>query len=198
MADTEPVASTHQPPSWPRFCCIGAAIFGIAASAEFAMGRKLWGMSGEPGLWSGDIYNSHNSQYFADPYSFTHITHGVLFYGLFYILTRRFLVRSRFLMTLAVEAAWEIFENSRFVIERYRAATISHDYYGDSVVNSMSDTLFCLLGFWLASRIPARFSALWVIVMETILARTIRDSVLLNIIMLIHPVPAILHWQAGK
>ncbi len=162
------------------------------------MGRKLWGISGEPGTWSGDINSSHNSQFIADPYSFTHITHGVLFYGLFYLLARRLPVRSRVLMTLAAEGAWEIFENTDFVPQRYRLATISHDYYGDSVVNSMSDICFCLFGFWLASRLPARVSFLLVVVMETALALTIRDSLLLNIIMLIYPVPAILHWQAGK
>jgi len=198
MADSSSASSSHTPPSWPRFSGIATAIFAIAASTEFTMGRKLWGISGEPGIWSGDINSPHNSQYFADPYSFTHITHGVLFYGLFYLLARRFPVRSRFLMTLVAEAAWEIFENSSFIIERYRAATISHDYYGDSIVNSMSDICFCLFGFWLASRLPARVSFLLVVVMETALALTIRDSLLLNIIMLIYPVPAILHWQAGK
>jgi hypothetical protein len=198
MADSLPAAATRQPPSWLSVFGVGAAIFAIAASAEFAMGRKLWGIGGKPGFWSGDINSSHNSQYFADPYSFTHITHGILFYGLFYVLARRFTVRSRFLMTLVVEAAWEIFENTDFVINRYRATTISLNYYGDSVVNSMGDVLFCLIGFWLASMLPARIAAFTVILMETMLALAIRDSLLLNIIMLIHPVPAILHWQAGE
>ena len=198
MAANSPVQSTRQPPSWRLCFGMAAAIFAIAASTELAMGRKLWGISGEPGLWSGDINSSHNSQFVADPYSFTHITHGVLFYGLFCLLAHRFPVRSRMLMTLAAEGAWEIFENTDFVLDRYRAATISLNYYGDSVVNSMSDILFCLVGFWLASRLPARLSVLWVIEVETLLAVTIRDSLLLNIIMLIHPVPAILHWQAGQ
>jgi hypothetical protein len=184
--------------SLSRFLAIGAAIFGIAAGAEFAMGRKLWGVSGQPGLWSGDIHSSHNSQYFADPYSFTHITHGALFYGLFYLIARRLSLRSRAVMTLTAEAAWEVFENTDFVINRYRAATISLDYFGDSVVNSMSDILFCMIGFWLVSRLPARTSIVAVVLTESILALTIRDSLLLNIIMLIHPVPAILHWQLRK
>ena len=176
---------------------LGAATIAFAASVELAMGRKIWGISGEPGIWSGDVNSSHNSQFMTDPYTFSHITHGMLFYGLFWLVARRLPVRARALMTVIVEAGWEIFENTDFIIQRYRAATISLHYYGDSVMNSMCDILACMVGFGLAYLLPARASIIFVIVLEIFLLLWIRDSLLLNIIMLIHPVQAIRTWQAG-
>ena len=120
------------------------------------MGRKIWGISGQPGIWSGDINSEHNSQYFADPYSFSHITHGILLYGLLWLTGRNLPVRIRALIVLAMEAGWEVLENSDMVINRCRAETISLHYYGDSVVNSMSDIMFCMMGFTLAYLLPTR------------------------------------------
>lgn len=175
----------------------GAGIWGLAAAAEFAIGRKLWGVSGEPGFWSGDVNSPHNSQYLFDPYTFTHLTHGILLYGLSWLAARRSPLRERALIALSVEALWEVVENTNFVINRYRSETISLHYYGDSVVNSMSDVATAMAGFALAALLPARVSALVVIALETSLVLTIHDSLLLNIIMLVHPVAAIRRWQGG-
>src|ERR1700758_2839532 len=84
-------------PEWPRWVCAvaGAALIGLAGAAEFAMGRKLWGVSGEPGIWSGDVWSSHNSQYMTDPYSFSHITHGVLWDGLLALVAQKLPARPR-------------------------------------------------------------------------------------------------------
>jgi hypothetical protein len=176
---------------------LGAATIALAAIAELAMGRKIWGIGGEPGVWSGDVNSSHNSQFLTDPYTFSHITHGMLFYGLFWLLARRLPVRMCALMTVALEAAWEVVENTDMVIQRYREATISLHYYGDSVMNSMCDILACMVGFGLAYLLPPRVSIIFVIALELFLALWIRDGLFLNIIMLIHPIGAIRTWQAG-
>lgn len=173
----------------------GVAILGAAAVIELAMGRKIWGVGGEPGLWSGDINSNHNSQYLTDPYSFSHLTHGILLYGLLSLVARKLPVRARALLALAFEAGWEVLENTDMVIERYRAATISLHYFGDSVMNSMCDVLTCMLGFMLAAILPARITIVVVFALEIGLALWIRDGLLLNLVMLIHPVPAIRHWQ---
>jgi hypothetical protein len=176
---------------------LGVATLAFAAIAELAMGRKIWGISGEPGVWSGDVNSSHNSQYMTDPYSFSHITHGMLLYALSWLFARNLPVRVRALMVVFVEASWEIFENSDMIIQRYRAATISLHYYGDSVMNSMCDILSCMVGFGLAYLLPTRVSIVAVVVLELTLALWIRDGLFLNIVMLIHPVPAIRAWQSG-
>lgn len=176
---------------------LGAFTIALAAISELAMGRKIWGISGEPGVWSGDVNSSHNSQFLTDPYTFSHITHGMLFYGLFWIVARRMPVRMRALMTVALEAAWEVVENTDMIIQRYRAATISLHYYGDSVMNSMCDILACMAGFAFAYLLPPRVSIIFVIALEVFLAIWIRDGLFLNIIMLIHPIAAIRTWQAG-
>ena len=162
------------------------------------MGRKLWGVSGEPGIWSGDIWSSHNSQYMTDPYTFSHITHGVLWYGLLALVANKLPVRVRFILAVALECAWEVFENTDMVIQRYRAATISLNYYGDSVMNSMCDILTAVLGFILAAMLPTRVTVIGVIVLEVALALWIRDSLLLNVLMLIRPIQAIRTWQLAK
>lgn len=169
----------------------------LAAASELALGRQLWGAPGVPGFWSGNIHSSHNSQFVFDPYTFTHVTHGILFYGLFRVLFKRVSEGTGFLMAAVVESAWEVLENSDLVIERYRAATISLDYYGDSIVNSMSDIVACLAGFFFASRLPARAVVLSVVAVELILLYLVRDNLTLNILMLIRPVSAIRAWQSG-
>jgi hypothetical protein len=169
----------------------------LAAGVEMLNGRKIWGIKGEPGFWSGDINSEHNSQFFADPYSFSHITHGILLFGLLRLVARELPMRTRALIVLALECGWEIVENTNTVIERYRAATISLRYFGDSIVNSMSDILFCMLGFAIASMLPARISLVLVLLLEIGLALWIRDDVALNVIMLIHPFAAIRAWQSG-
>jgi Protein of unknown function (DUF2585) len=175
----------------------GAAILALAAIAELAIGRKIWGISGQPGLWAGDVNSSHNSQYMTDPYTFSHITHGMLFYGLLWLCARKLPLRLRTLIALFAESTWEVIENTDMVIQRYRAATISLHYYGDSVMNSMCDILACMAGFGLAYLLPPRVSIIAVILLELTLALWIRDGLVLNIIMLIHPVPAIRSWQSG-
>ena len=169
-----------------------------AAAAELGMGRKLWGISGTPGLWSGDIWSSHNSQFLFDPYTFTHITHGVLLYALLTLAFKTLPVSTRLLLAVGLESAWEVFENTTLVIERYRAETISLNYYGDSIVNSMGDILACMIGFILASRLPKRVTALGVVGLEILLVVWTRDNLALNLVMLIHPSRAIRIWQIGR
>jgi hypothetical protein len=177
---------------------VAAALIGLAAAAEFAMGRKLWGLSGELGIWSGNIESSHNSQFMFDPYTFSHVTHGVLWYGLLSLIAKRLPVGARFVAAVALECAWEVFENTDLVIQRYRAATISLNYYGDSVMNSMCDIGASLVGFMLAAILPTRVTLIAVIALEIGLALWIRDSLVLNVLMLVRPVQAIRSWQLGK
>jgi hypothetical protein len=163
------------------------------------MGRSPLGPDGRFGFWEGNIWSSENSQRLADPYSFSHIVHGILFYAGLWVVARKLPVRHRLLMALAVEAGWEILENSPLIINRYREATISLGYVGDSVLNSMSDILMMTLGFLFAWRMRIGITVLAVIVMEAGCALWMRDNLTLNIIMLIHPVDAIKHWQmAGQ
>jgi hypothetical protein len=169
----------------------------MTAIAEFSMGRKLWGTSGVPGLWSGDIWSSHNSQFLTDPYTFTHITHGILFYALLALAAKSLPLSTRLLITVGLEGAWEVLENTNMVIERYRAETVSLNYFGDSVVNSMGDILACTFGFYLASRLPTRATVIATVAMEILLVLWTRDNLTINIVMLIHPSHALKVWQLG-
>jgi hypothetical protein len=169
-----------------------------AATAELWMGRKLLGVSGEAGLWSGDIWSSHNSQFLADPYTLTHITHGVLFFGLLALVFKARPWTARLLITVGLESAWEVLENTNMVIERYRTETISLNYYGDSVVNSMGDILACMLGFFLASQLPKRATVIGTVALEILLVVWTRDNLALNLVMLVHPSHALRMWQLGQ
>jgi hypothetical protein len=181
-----------------RTAAIIVCIVALMALVEFSMGRRLWGTGGEPGLWSGDIWSEHNSQFLSDPYSFTHVTHGVVFYGLLSLAGKRVPISFRLIAAVALEAGWEVMENSDTVIERYRKATISLNYFGDSIANSMSDVVMCVLGFLLASRLPRKFTIAATVIVEIVLLIWIRDNLTLNILMLIRPLDAIRVWQLGK
>lgn len=169
----------------------------VTGGLERLMGRPWTYRNGPVRAWSGDISSDQNSQQISDPYTFTHVTHGALFYGLTKLLLPSAAMPTRLLATVGAEAAWEAYENTDPVVERYRAVTISLGYYGDSVLNSLSDIVACLLGFWLTSRLPRRVTVAWVIVVEVVLAFWIRDNLTLNILMLVYPLDAIRAWQAG-
>jgi hypothetical protein len=171
------------------------AVLVLTAGVELWMGRSLLGPDGKFGLWDGNIWSSENLQRLADAYSFSHIAHGILFYAMLWLVARKLPVRHRVLIALALEAGWEMLENSPLIINRYREATISLGYVGDSVLNSLSDVLMMTLGFLFAFRVPARVSVAAVIIMEVGCALWVRDNLTLNIIMLIHPFDAIKHWQ---
>jgi len=174
---------------------IFVAILVLTAVVELWMGRSPLGPDGKFGLWDGNIWSSENSQRLADPYSFSHIVHGISFYAVLWLLARKLPVRQRLLIALALEAGWEMLENSPFIINRYREATISLGYVGDSVLNSLSDILMMTIGFLFAFRVPWHVSVAAVIIMEIGCALWVRDNLTLNIIMLIHPFDAIKHWQ---
>jgi Protein of unknown function (DUF2585) len=175
------------------------AVLALTGGAELWMGRSPLGPDGRFGLWEGDIWSGENSQRVADPYSFSHLAHGMLFYGFLWLVARRLPVRHRFLIALALEAGWELLENSPLIINRYREATIALGYAGDSVLNSLCDILMMTLGFRFASRVPTRLTVAAIVVMEVGCALWVRDNLTLNVIMLIHPVEAIKTWQmAGQ
>src|SRR5262249_37852799 len=148
-------------------------------------------------LWQGEVMSAENSQQLADWYSPSHFIHGLLFYGLLWLIARRRPLGLRALIALVIECGWEILENSPIIIDRYRAATISLGYRGDSVINSVSDMTFMLIGFALAARLPVIASIALAVLLELAVGYMIRDNLTLNIIMLIWPVEAIRTWQAG-
>jgi hypothetical protein len=192
---TSPDTSRQAPP-WAHVT--GAAgIIAVAALILLAMGRTPWCTCGSIKLWCGDAWGPENSQQFSDPYTFTHITHGVLLYFLLQLVARRVSLATRGVLAVAAESGWEVLENTPLVIERYRAATMALGYYGDSVINSVGDILACVVGFLLASRLPPRVTVAMVIVLELTLTLWIRDSLMLNVLMLLYPIKAIRVWQLG-
>jgi hypothetical protein len=175
------------------------AVLTAQAGIELSMGRLFFGPDGRFGFWETSIWSSENSQRVADPYSFSHIVHGISFYALLWLVARKLPVEKRLLIALALEVSWELLENSPIIINRYREATVALGYSGDSVLNSMSDGLMMTAGFLFASKVKPLISFAAVAVMEIGCAFWVRDNLTLNIIMLIHPVNAIKHWQmAGQ
>jgi len=173
------------------------SIMAAAALVEFGMGRVPICRCGYVKLWHGVVNSSGNSQHLTDWYTFSHVIHGIGFYALLWLAARGLPPGARFLLAVLLEASWEAFENTPFVIERYRAATISLDYYGDSIVNSMSDIAAMMVGFWIAWRAPIWASLALVLILEVTVGAIIRDNLTLNVLMLIHPFEAIKRWQLG-
>ncbi len=160
-------------------------------------GRVWWCQVGDPSPWSSDIWTSHNSQHLLDPYSFTHILHGVLEFWLISLIFSRVPLAWRLFMSFTIACVWEMAENSTVIIERYRAETISLSYFGDSVINSIADIWCCCAGFLLARKLRFWRSLAFFLTTEAVLIVWIRDSLVINIIMLVWPIEAIKHWQIG-
>jgi hypothetical protein len=173
------------------------AIIVVTALSLWLMGRVPICKCGYVKLWEGVVASPGNSQHIFDWYSPSHVIHGFIFYGLLWLVARRWSIGIRLVIATIVKAAWEIFENTPFIINRYREATISLDYYGDSVLNSSVDILAMVLGFWLASRLPVWVTVALAIGLELFVGWMIRDNLALNIIMLLWPLDAIRQWQMG-
>ena len=148
-------------------------------------------------LWHGQTQSSENSQHLTDWYTPSHVIHGLLFYAALWLAARRLAVGWRMAVATAIEALWEMVENSEAVIDRYRTATIALDYYGDSVVNSLADIAAMLAGFWLARVLPVWASIALILAFEALTVAIIRDGLALNVLMLVWPLDAVRAWQAG-
>jgi hypothetical protein len=182
-----------------KYILLGVGIIISMALTLHAMGRVGWCTCGTIKLWHGMVASSQNSQHLFDWYSFTHVLHGFLFYLLLWLLDRknRLSFGAKLVIAIGLAASWEVLENSNTVIERYRTTTISFGYYGDSITNSIGDVLSMMAGFYIAHRARRWMSITLFVAMELFLAFAIRDNLILNIIMLIHPIDAIRVWQNG-
>lgn len=192
-------------PTRLRGSAVGVALLAVVLPLSLAlMGRVWWCQAGDLWPWSWNVWSQHNSQHLVDPYSLSHLQHGI---GLYLLLTalgscrvdvgRILTAERRTLCVAVVEASWELLENTDWMIERYRATTMSLGYTGDSIANSLGDYGACLMGVWLARHLPWRLALGLFVLLELISVAWIRDSLLLNILMLVYPLDAIRSWQMG-
>ena len=193
----------YSPESWSRSNIALPTVLSVAALLVMTLvlhgyGRVWWCRYGDLRVFTSDAWNSpHTSQHLLDPYTFTHVLHGVLFFWLTTLIFKHSRDAWRFFVAVLVESGWEMFENSTYIIEKYRANTISLDYFGDSVLNSVGDVLACGIGFWIAARLGWWRSMAFFVLIELVLLIWIKDSLLLNVVMLIYPSDAIKNWQMG-
>jgi hypothetical protein len=179
---------------------IVAGIVLAAGLALYLMGHPLICKCGYVKLWHFNVVSAENSQHLIDWYTPSHLIHGFLFYWALWLLSR-FLPLSfamRLILAVAIEAAWEVIENTDFVINHYREMTISLDYYGDSVINSVSDILVMVLGYFMAARLPVWLTVTIAIALEIFVGAMIRDNLTLNVLMFVWPLDAVLNWQQGR
>lgn len=149
-------------------------------------------------VWCSDAWSKHTSQHLLDPYSFTHFLHGFLFCAVLSLVGRGRIPYPWMLAgAVLLEGGWELLENSAFIIERYRANTASLEYAGDSILNSVGDLVCCASGLVVCYRLGWKRALALFVAIEVCLLLWIRDSLLLNMLMLVHPVPAIKAWQQG-
>lgn len=174
------------------------AVTGVTVVVLATQGRIWWCKHADYSPWVSDAWSTHTSQHLFDPYVFTHILHGFLFYWLTSLIFPKMSFGWRFFIAILIESVWEVVENSAFIIEKYRENTASLDYFGDSILNSVGDIVACAFGFWVAGKLKFWRTLAVFLIVEIALLLTIRDSLILNIILLIYPIDAIKNWQTGN
>ena len=191
---------------WPLRISMSSALiafilFAVFGLILFGMGRPAICACGTVKLWQGVVQSAENSQHLADWYSMSHIIHGFIFFGIGHLLRKRFPklfpLGVIVCLSILVEGAWEVLENSPVIIDRYREATISYGYEGDSIINSMADIAWMIVGFFLASRLPWKVMLAIAVIFELFTGYMIRDNLALNILMLTVPIEAVKDWQAA-
>ena len=180
-----------------HYFAVGVFLILLTGVVLLAMGRVPICECDTIKLWHGVAVSSENSQHISDWYTPSHIIHGMLFFAILWWLAGTLPLGVRACIAVVFEAAWEVFENTEFVINRYRETTISLDYFGDSVLNSISDISYMVLGFFLAAKLPVWVTVTLIVLAEIIVGYIIRDNLTLNVIMLIYPFEAIKIWQGG-
>jgi hypothetical protein len=183
------------------YCAVAAVLVGTQIAVLHAFGQPFVSATGRILLWVNDPFSLENSQQLADWYSFSHLIHGFIFYGLFRWAAPRLPFAGRLLMAICVEIAWELTENTPMVIQHYRQQALAEGYTGDSILNSVSDTLMMCVGFFVAARLRCYYVVALALMLEVFTACTVRDNLTLNVINLITPaewapVQAIHTWQA--
>ncbi len=186
--------------SRPQTAILVAGIVAAAALALYLMGHPLICKCGYVKLWHFDVASAENSQHLIDWYTPSHVIHGFIFYWLLWLASRwiKLSFGLRLVLAVAVEASWEVVENTDFVINHYREMTISLDYYGDSVINTVSDILFMVAGFFLAARLPVWLTVVVALALELFIGAMIRDNLTLNVLMFVWPLDSVLQWQQGR
>jgi hypothetical protein len=178
------------------------AVMAVTGLVLLAMGRVPICRCGYVSLWHGQVNSAGNSQHVTDWYTFSHVIHGFLFYALLWLVGRwrgaALPIGLRLVAAVLLEASWEVLENTDMVINRYRETTIALDYYGDSVLNSLSDIGAMVLGFVLAARLPVWTIVTAAVTMELVVGYLIRDNLTLNVLMLLYPIEAVRQWQMGS
>ena len=175
------------------------AVLGVTVAILNSRGMLWWCQWDSPLiLLSSDVWSKHNSQHLLDPYAWSHFQHGLIFYWVFYLIAgKRLGLWWLLLLAVTVESGWELLENSPLIIDQYRENTASLEYYGDSILNSLGDILACMIGFAVAAKFKFRYSLAIFIGIELAMILTIRDSLLINILMLTYPLEIIKNWQMG-
>lgn len=177
------------------YILLSLIILGATALTLLSFGRVPYCECGHISLWTSTVNGPENSQQLSDWYSASHFIHGILFFGLLFLILKRSGIGFRFMLAVTIEAGWELLENSSIIIDRYREATMAVGYRGDSVLNSVSDICFMAVGFVFARHMPVWVSVVIVIFLELFVGYMIHDNLTLNVIMLIYPIDAIKVWQ---
>jgi len=194
--DNRLLAAYRQRPIAVTALCV-LVILAIQAFFLKFMGQTTICDCGTVKLWYSNPSGPETSQHIGDWYTYSHFLHGLLFYSLLWLLAPRMPIGLRLALAVGLEAAWEMAENTPMVIDRYRESALAQGYYGDSVINSLSDTLTTIVGFFVARVSPVWLSITLVVATEIFMAVMIRDNLTLNILQLIYPSKAISNWQVG-
>jgi uncharacterized membrane protein YjdF len=177
---------------WLVWLLIAALIVVVTVAVLYAMGRAPFPKGGTQ-FWYGVRSGPGQSLHFTDVYSFTHVVHGPVYFLLLWLIFKKGLKWTLpagllFVLAVGIEAVWEIFENSSFVINRYRQNRAYTGYTGDTIVNSVGDILAMMLGYLFTMRFRGFLPAFGLVVaLEVGLYALAGDNFTISLIRLIAP-----------
>lgn len=187
------IKNSKHPLIW--YSLLSLLLVGLMGAMELWLGRNLACPCGIK-LWHSVISNYGNSQHLFDWYSMVHVLHGLAYYWLVTLFDRKnkLSIIQKFVIAVFLSCAFEVIENTKWIIAAYRSHYSTFHYTGDSVVNSIGDVISVSIGFWVTTKAKLWMSITFFCVDVILIVYALNTVITSNTIIILDKIQHMKFW----